>query len=162
MRENMDEDCFLCMKCAGVELGHGKEFCEIHGNEFIDFKCMFCCSIALFVSEGGKKFDCEPCIHNALEGSRKVMTACTGGPSCQLGVWSHPKADPDVKKSKFALGCGLCRSEKLSVIVRPSTHHKNPTGGINLETREDMKNKHGHFKGHNINYEMKIVKGPGN
>ena len=127
-----------------------------------DFKCMFCCSIALFVSEGGKKFDCEPCIHNALEGSRKVMSACTGGPGCQLGVWSHPKADPDVKKSKFALGCGLCRSEKLSVIVRPSSHHKNPTGGINLETREDMKNKHGHFKGHNINYEMKIVKGQGN
>ena len=61
--------------------------CEVHGNEFIDFKCMFCCSIALFVSHGGKKFDCEPCIHNALDGGRKVMTECTGGPDCQLGIW---------------------------------------------------------------------------
>ena len=32
--------------------------------------------------------------------------------------------------------------------------------GVNLETREDMKNKHGYFKGHDINWEMKIVRGP--
>ena len=150
----MEAENFLCMKCAAIELGYGKEFCEIHGNEFIDFKCMFCCSIALFVSEGGKKFDCEPCIHNALDGSRRVMTSCTGGPACQLGIWQHPKADQDVKKSKYALGCGLCRSEKLSVIVRPSKN-----AGVNLEMREEMKSKHGHFKGHDINREMKIVKG---
>ena len=114
---------------------------------------MFCCSIALFVSEGGKKYDCEPCIHNALSGGRKVLTDCCGGPKCPLGIYQHPKADLDVKKSKFPLGCSLCRSEKLSVIVRPS-----PSAGINIETREDMKQKHGHFKGHDINREMKIVK----
>ena len=85
------------------------------------------------------------------------MTACEGGPQCHLGVWKHPKADPDVKKSKYALGCGLCRSEKLSVIVRPAKN-----AGVNLETREEMTKKHGHFKGHDIGWEMKIVKGPGN
>ena len=59
-----------------------------------------------------------------------------------------------MKKSKYALGCGLCRSEKLSVIVRPSK-----SAGVNLETRDEMKSKHGHFKGHDINREMRIVKG---
>ena len=34
--------------------------------------------------------------------------------------------------------------------------------GVNLETREEMKNKHGYFKGHDINWEMKIVRGPSN
>lgn len=131
--------------------------CLLHGNEFIDYKCMFCCSIALFVSEGGRKYDCEPCIHNALDGSRKVITDCMGGPNCPLGIFKHPKADLDVRKSKYPLGCSLCRSEKLSVIVRPSISN----GGVNLETRDHMKNKHGHFKGHDINREMKIVKGTG-
>jgi len=35
------------------------------------------------------------------------------------------------------------------MIVRPATH-----GGYNLETREEMKKKHGHFTGHDINREM--------
>lgn len=152
----MDAECFMCRQCASIELGYGKDFCDIHGNEFIDYKCMFCCSIALFVSDSGKKFDCEPCLHNAMEKSRKVMTDCTGGAKCPLGIHRHPAADPDANKSKYALGCGLCRSEKLSVIVRPVTQ----SAGVNLETREEMKNKHGNFKGHDINREMKIVKGP--
>jgi len=40
------------------------------------------------------------------------------------------------------------------MIVRPTKN-----AGVNLETREEMKTKHGHFKGHDINREMKIVKG---
>ena len=50
----------------------------------------------------------------------------------------------------------MCRSEKLSVIVSRPTKNM----GVNLETREEMKNKHGYFKGHDINWEMKIVRGP--
>lgn len=59
-----------------------------------------------------------------------------------------------MSKSKYPLGCSLCRSEKLSVIVRPAK-----TGGVNLETREDMKKKHGNFVGHDIRREMNILKG---
>ena len=40
---------------------------------------------------------------------------CTGGPDCPLGLISHPKAP-----QKYALGCSLCRSEKIS--------NKNKTG----------------------------------
>lgn len=131
MRENSDEHNFMCMRCACEYLGYGKEFCEMHGNEFIDFKCMYCCSIALFVSEGGRQYDCEPCIHNALEKNRRVITDCTGGLSCPLAIWRHPKASKDVMESKFALGCSLCRSDKLSeLVLRPN---KNLGSGVNLE-----------------------------
>ena len=82
------------------------------------------------------------------------MTECTGGPQCPLGIWSHPKADLNVNISKYPLGCSLCRSEKLSVIVRPATKN----AGVNIETRPEMLNKHGGFKGHDINVEMRIVK----
>ena len=39
LRENMDPANFLCQQCAEQALGYGKEFCELHGNEFTDFKC---------------------------------------------------------------------------------------------------------------------------
>lgn len=93
VRENSSACHFLCGKCAAVELGYGSEFCVLHGNEFIDYKCMQCCSIALFVSESGKKYDCQPCINNAMSGGRKVMSHCKGGPKCPLGIWNHPVAD---------------------------------------------------------------------
>ena len=58
MREMMDPRNFLCKQCSEIELGYGKENCEIHGNEFIDFKCSYCCSIGLYVLENGTKFFC--------------------------------------------------------------------------------------------------------
>lgn len=58
LRENMEAKNFLCQQCAEKELGYGKEICEIHGNEFTDFKCQWCCSIALYVTDGGSKFYC--------------------------------------------------------------------------------------------------------
>lgn len=46
------EDLF-CKECMVKELGYGQDMCEKHGNEFVDWKCMFCCSIALFYCSGG-------------------------------------------------------------------------------------------------------------
>lgn len=39
-RENSSAVNFLCGKCAAVELGYGTDFCALHGNEFIDYKCL--------------------------------------------------------------------------------------------------------------------------
>ena len=58
LRENMDAINFLCKPCSEEYLGYGKEFCDLHGNEFTDFKCQHCCSIALFVFENYTKFRC--------------------------------------------------------------------------------------------------------
>lgn len=92
-----------------------------------------CCSIALFVFEGGTKFRCQPCFNDMMEKREKVQTSCGGGPNCSLGISYHPKAP-----TKYALGCSLCRSEKLEIIVKEAG-----SAGFNVEKRNDMMNKHG-------------------
>ena len=129
LRENMDPKNFLCQQCMEVELGYGKEFCDLHGNEFADFKCQYCCSIALYVCDNGTKFYCQPCFNDLMEKKISVKTDCTGGKNCALGISSHPKAP-----TKFPLGCSLCRSEKMEVLVKESGQ-----AGFNIEKRNDMK-----------------------
>eukprot|EP00354_Favella_ehrenbergii_P007233 CAMPEP_0170460270 /NCGR_PEP_ID=MMETSP0123-20130129/6703_1 /TAXON_ID=182087 /ORGANISM="Favella ehrenbergii, Strain Fehren 1" /LENGTH=72 /DNA_ID=CAMNT_0010725177 /DNA_START=801 /DNA_END=1019 /DNA_ORIENTATION=+ len=72
----MDEQNFLCLLCAEEELGYGKEMCQTHGNEFTDFKCVHCCSIALFVIDNGKRFFCQPCFNDHMEHRERVKTDC--------------------------------------------------------------------------------------
>ena len=140
VRENMDAENFLCTECAEQALGYGKEYCEIHGNEFIDWKCKNCCSIALFVHGNGSNFHCQPCFNDMMEKrGDSPKTDCCGGPDCPLGVSCHPKAP-----KKYALGCSLCRSEKIDLIVKEAKGH----GGLNVEKRSDMLSKHGHINNH--------------
>ena len=83
----MGPEAFLCRQCTEIELGYGKEMCDIHGNEFCDFKCSYCCSIALFVIDNGAKLYCQPCFNDMMENNDKKNTArteCTGGPDCPL------------------------------------------------------------------------------
>ena len=79
----------------------------------------------------------------------RVKTDCTGGKDCALGISSHPKAT-----TKFPLGCSLCRSEKMEVIVKESG-----SGGFNIEKRNDMKEKFGHINV-NVAERMNVVRGP--
>ena len=83
-----------------------------HGADFIDWKCMFCCSVALF-NCGGQYWFCDPCHNQAGEliHGRKKAKDCFGK-NCPLKV-PHPRAGRDIKKSGFPLGCSLCRSEHL-------------------------------------------------
>ena len=86
----------------------GSNICKNgHGPEYIDWKCMFCCSVALFNCNGGGLWFCDRC-HN--EGG-KVIRDC-GGKNCPLKL-PHPPASNDFKKSAFPLGCSLCRSDHL-------------------------------------------------
>ena len=103
--------------------------CEKHGNEFVDWKCMYCCSIALFFCGGGGGKFCTPCHNDAMNGGPKVRTQCTGGENCPLGLKKHPKADGDRNKSSYPLGCSICRSEKLALIAQ----NENAGAGVNLE-----------------------------
>lgn len=133
MRETFEPKNFLCPPCAEVELGYGSADCDVHGNEFIDHKCSFCCSIALFVTENGNRFHCQPCFNSMMEKKKVVSVKCTGGPTCNLKITRHAQAP-----AKFPLGCALCRSEKLEIIVREAD-----VAGFNVETRKDLLNKHG-------------------
>jgi E3 ubiquitin-protein ligase MYCBP2 len=60
----------LCNDCKSEELGFGQKDCKLHGNRFIDFKCMYCCSVAMFVCSGASNYFCQPCHNDAMNGGR--------------------------------------------------------------------------------------------
>ena len=103
------KDCQL--KASG---GAGQKECKKHSKEQIDWKCNFCCSVALFHCFGTTYF-CKRC-HD--EHPKNITRDC-GGVNCPLGV-PHPPADKDHLKSTFALGCSICRSENLKEFVPKS------------------------------------------
>ena len=78
----------ICGKCAADLVGAGVTNCEIHGNQFIDYKCKFCCSVALFFC-GGKDHYCDPCHNDAI--ARRLKHKDCKGVNCPLGV-KHPPA----------------------------------------------------------------------
>ena len=153
--DSMKREELMCGPCSTAELGFGKEMCERHGNEFVDWKCMYCCSIALFFCHGGASKYCWPCHNDRLKRGAYVQIECTGGENCPLGLKWHPKAGTGKKESNYPLGCSLCRSEKLALIAQ----NDNANTGVNLEKREDMRKRYGHVKGHALGRELRIVAG---
>lgn len=61
--------------------------------------------------EGGKHL-CQACFYDNLTNKACVKTSCVGGRDCPLAISEHKPAP-----EKFALGCSLCRSEKIDQIV---------------------------------------------
>ena len=96
----------LCRDCVLKEIGGGKDICKEHGKQQIDWKCMFCCDIAVFHCFG-THYMCNRC-HTGYTGSGPEPRDCHGV-NCPLGI-DHPPASKDPRKSNFALGCGICRS----------------------------------------------------
>ena len=89
---SLKKEELLCKTCLTDSLGFGEAMCKTHGNEFIDWKCMYCCSIAVFYCVGGRYVFCTPC-HNDAMGQRLNKTdppECLGGPECPLGIPKHP------------------------------------------------------------------------
>ena len=58
--QNFKKEELVCGKCAAVAVGGGTKTCPKHGQDFIEFKCKFCCSIAQWFCWGNTHF-CEPC-----------------------------------------------------------------------------------------------------
>ena len=89
----------------------GQVHCKKHGDQFIDYKCRFCCSQALFFCFGTHHF-CDPCHRRAWELRNKKpneLGQCGGKDKCPLKI-EHP-----LNGNEFSLGCGLCRETKLKV-----------------------------------------------
>eukprot|EP00354_Favella_ehrenbergii_P005516 CAMPEP_0170461470 /NCGR_PEP_ID=MMETSP0123-20130129/7361_1 /TAXON_ID=182087 /ORGANISM="Favella ehrenbergii, Strain Fehren 1" /LENGTH=92 /DNA_ID=CAMNT_0010726493 /DNA_START=924 /DNA_END=1202 /DNA_ORIENTATION=- len=89
-------------------------------------------------------------------GKHKAKSECAGGEGCPLGIPSHSQANDDPKKSAFAIGCSLCRSERLGLL----SEQEGATNGVNIERRDDMIKRYDHVKGHDLGREMNIVKKP--
>ena len=113
----------LCRGCRNKALGFGVAFCEVegHGDAYIDYKCRFCCEVAVFFCFGGTPF-CQGC-HNKLERGELDLeqdpreAKCTKKDKtgrCHLGIEDHAAA---AEQPIVALGCGLCRSKKLAMMT---------------------------------------------
>ena len=92
--------------------------CAKHGKEYLEYKCRFCCSVAVFFCFGTTHF-CNSChdrpgMMQRMEES-KTLPSCPAGPQgkqlpgkpvhdCPLKI-EHPPTGEE-----FALGCGICRN----------------------------------------------------
>ena len=128
--------CGGCCDVKGVQVvSHERgeegeiEMCGRHGMEFFEYKCRFCCSIAVYfwrvpprlftflllLSFGTTHF-CAPChddFQRLLSLPRQRLPVCPVGPRstplpegtpCPLRVDHAPTGE------EFALGCGICRN----------------------------------------------------
>ncbi|XP_026474963.1 E3 ubiquitin-protein ligase highwire-like [Ctenocephalides felis] len=106
------EACELaCGACSDVS---GARTCPRHGMDFLEYKCRYCCSVAVFFCFGTTHF-CNAC-HEDFQRVANVppeeLPVCPAGPKatqlegdeCPLHV-KHPPTGEE-----FALGCGVCRT----------------------------------------------------
>jgi len=80
-------------------MGDDEAICKTHGTEYIEFKCRYCCVIAIWFCFGTTHF-CEP--HHNDGGGKGVH--CDGKKeTCALGVDHKPNP------VEMSLGCSLCK-----------------------------------------------------
>ena len=114
MEDTTRREDLVCRSCLLKEMSVGSNVCKNgHGAEFIEWKCMFCCSVAVYSCKGGQLWFCEECHRNAkgLVMNPKAGKNCKGS-DCPLKV-HHPPPGNDASKSAFPLGCSICRAEHL-------------------------------------------------
>ena len=75
--------------------------CPLHGSEYIQFKCRYCCKPAVWFCWGTTHF-CDNC-HSVLP---RPLPQCTGAEDCPLGI-SHPP-----NGQEYAVGCMQCLAEE--------------------------------------------------
>ncbi|XP_033112056.1 E3 ubiquitin-protein ligase MYCBP2-like [Anneissia japonica] len=101
----------VCGGCSDVSRA---QMCPKHGTDFLEYKCRYCCSVAVFFCFGTTHF-CNAC-HDDFQRittiAKQDLPRCPAGPKitqlegdeCPLHV-EHPATGEE-----FALGCGVCRN----------------------------------------------------
>ena len=121
--KNFDPSELLCPSCSPIRV----EDCPKHGKDFIEFKCRYCCTIAVWFCFGTTHF-CEPCHNNngrLTSAKKEDLVPCPCKPKsgdryampeklpdidgkpqeCPLGLKHPPHGE------EYCLGCGLCRNK---------------------------------------------------
>ena len=101
----------ICGACLG---GPREQNCLKHGTEFLEYKCRYCCSIAVWFCLGSTHF-CNLCHSDHVRitrMSRASFPKCPVGPGCvQLGGKECPlRLKHPPTGDEFSLGCGACRN----------------------------------------------------
>ncbi|GLH12994.1 E3 ubiquitin-protein ligase highwire [Gryllus bimaculatus] len=109
--EQYDPAELVCGACSDVSRA---QMCPKHGTDFLEYKCRYCCSVAVFFCFGTTHF-CNAChddFQRVTNIPRLELPSCPAGPKakqldgdeCPLHV-KHPPTGEE-----FALGCGVCRN----------------------------------------------------
>ena len=109
----------MCQDCLLKELGGGTTICDKHGTSQIDWKCMYCCSPALFKCFGTHYF-CNRCHdqYNSTPCRTSNKLYDCHGINCPLGMAHPPPSKNPREGGVFPLGCGIYRSEKLELLQK--------------------------------------------
>ncbi|XP_076065953.1 MYC binding protein highwire isoform X3 [Oratosquilla oratoria] len=101
----------VCGACSDVSRA---QMCAKHGTDFLEYKCRYCCSVAVFFCFGTTHF-CNAC-HDDFQRVTNIPSSelphCPAGPraqqldgeECPLHIQHPPTGE------EFALGCGVCRN----------------------------------------------------
>ena len=102
--QNVNESDFICPACSGI----GLDSCQVHGKDYMVYKCRFCCKVANYFCWGTTHF-CHECHkkqenHDFMTTKKKDdLEQCEGPALCPLRVDHPPNGE------EFSLGCSLCR-----------------------------------------------------
>ncbi|KAJ8937845.1 hypothetical protein NQ318_022263 [Aromia moschata] len=122
--ENYDPTELVCGACSGVARA---QMCPKHGTDFLEYKCRYCCSVAVFFCFGTTHF-CNPChddFQRVTNLAKHELPVCPAG--YQPASYSSPKENVQGRSNlkgdecplhvkhpatgeEFALGCGVCRN----------------------------------------------------
>ncbi|CAD6193419.1 unnamed protein product [Caenorhabditis auriculariae] len=101
----------ICGACSDTS---GLQICNRHGAEFLEYKCRFCCSIAVYFCFGTTHFcaQCHDDFQRLMALPKSQLPPCPVGPRampleegpCPLKI-AHPPTGEE-----FAMGCGICRN----------------------------------------------------
>ncbi|XP_010576465.1 PREDICTED: E3 ubiquitin-protein ligase MYCBP2 isoform X16 [Haliaeetus leucocephalus] len=110
--DDYDPRELICGACSDVSRA---QMCPKHGTDFLEYKCRYCCSVAVFFCFGTTHF-CNAC-HDDFQRMTSIpkeeLPHCPAGSpkgkqlegtECPLHVVHPPTGE------EFALGCGVCRN----------------------------------------------------
>lgn len=97
----------VCAKCCDIPL----ENCAKHGSEYIEFKCKYCCALALWFCWGTTHF-CDPCHERINAGDDLTQYPMEKHPKCPGKELCPLKTEHKPNGEESALGCSMCRNYK--------------------------------------------------
>jgi len=105
---HFQEEEMICLNCM---VQAGAHECTRHGNQFMEYKCRFCCSIATWYCSGSSHY-CEKCHDRMDRGDDLTKKRPEQLPRCRGRLTCPLELDHAENGKEFLIGCGLCRREQ--------------------------------------------------